>query len=151
MKKKIFYVSISVFVIILIMIFSLLFYYGKNFGRNHRTNHFVEGEFVGINTSDEDEVFYMSVSSISKEEFINSLGINVLQDKYKKTYFKLTLYYQSNEEEKVYIELKNLTAYGTPISYKDDFVIMLHLELEIINQMETHQIITLMSITKIMS
>lgn len=133
------------------MIINLLFYYSKNFGRNHRTNHFVEGEFVGINTSNKEEVSYMSVSLISKEEFINSFGINVLEDKYKKTYFKLTLYYQINEGENVYIELKNLTAYGTPISYKDDFVIMLHLELEIINQMETHQIITLMSITKIMS
>lgn len=103
------------------MIINLLFYYSKNFGRNHRTNHFVEGEFVGINTSNKEEVSYMSVSLISKEEFINSFGINVLEDKYKKTYFKLTLYYQINEGENVYIELKNLTAYGTPISYKDDF------------------------------
>lgn len=121
MTRKVLFFLVGIIAVILILIISFLFYFGKNFGSNHRRNYFVEGEFVGFNESNDEEFFSLTVTSTSKEEFQKADGINVVHDKYTNTYFSLTMYYQvNNNEEKYYLTFKNLTAYGTPIMYKDD-------------------------------
>lgn len=90
-----------------------------DYGANHRTNFFVEGEFVGVNSRNEDEEFYFTVKSITKDEYDAANGINVVFDDFKKEYFSLELYYII-ESNKTYLEFKNLKSYGTPLRYEDD-------------------------------
>ena len=90
-----------------------------NLGVNHRNNFFVEGEFVGVNSYNEEEEFYFTVKSISKDEYEESDGINVFFDDFKKEYFSLELYYIF-DSNKTYLEFKNLKSYGTPLRYEDD-------------------------------
>lgn len=117
--KKTLFIMLGVFCLFL---FGAFAFYARNLGWNHRTNHFIQGEFVGVNESNDSEVFYFTVTSISKDEFASSEGINVVYDNYLKKHFILSLYYQVNgSEEKTHVNFKNLNAYGSPISYKDDY------------------------------
>ncbi len=87
----------------------------------HRRNYFVEGEFFGVNEYNKEEKFYFTVLEISKNEYENAQGINVVNDIYKKKYYSLKLYYVVNQsDEKNYITFLNLKDYGSPITYKDD-------------------------------
>lgn len=125
--KKGLIIFTSILVFCSIVIFGFLYIYGKNFGKHHRTNHFIEGEFVGVNESNNEEVFTFTVTLISKEEFNLADGINVVHDQYKDLYFILELYYQvSNNEEKTYITFNNLIGSGTPLKYVDDLDIEIY-------------------------
>ena len=109
MKKKIFLI-ISCFLILSL---------GSCYTNHHQNNYFVEGDFFGVNEYNQDEKFYFSVKLIIKDEFDSSSGLNVVFDKYKKTYYSLQLFYE-NDSERYQIDFMNLNPYGTPISYKDD-------------------------------
>ena len=125
--KKGLIIFTSILVFCSIVIFGFLYIYGKNFGKHHRTNHFIEGEFVGVNESNDEEVFTFTVTLISKEEFNLAAGVNVVHDQYKDLKFILELYYQvSNNEEKTYITFNNLVGSGTPLKYVDDLYIEIY-------------------------
>ncbi len=106
-------------IIFLVFIFEIMCL--SSCGTGHRRNYFVEGEFSGYNLHKIEEVYYLTVTEISKSEYESSQGINVVHDIFKKKYFSLELYYvvdQSNEKN--FLTFSNLKDYGTPIRYRDD-------------------------------
>lgn len=108
-------------VLISLVCFGSIYCAFRNYGSNHRTNYFLEGKFSGVNSYNSDEVFYLTVTNISKEEYSAANGKNVVKDEYKKKYFSLDLYYLAgNNDEKNYLTFSNLNHFGTPISYIDD-------------------------------
>ena len=91
-----------------------------HFGSNHRNNFFVAGEFEGINDREPHEKFHLVVTEISKDEYKAAKGINVVCDEYTKLYYYLELSYYDGDK-KIELEYKNLTVYGTPFEYEDDY------------------------------
>lgn len=86
----------------------------------HRNNYFIAGSFLGINELNKEQEFYFNVYEISKKEYDEAQGLNVVYDIYKKMYFSLDLFFYKKNNDKEFIRFINLKDYGTPISYKDE-------------------------------
>lgn len=121
MKRKVFWIFSGAIAFIIILLFGLYLYFAMNLAKAHRDNHFVEGEFVGVNNLNNDETFTLTVTLISKEDFLNSNGINTVHDTYKNLYFRLNFYsHVKGQDEKKNITCKNLIGGGAPIRYEDE-------------------------------
>lgn len=112
--KKNFFLTLFIF----ILLFTLI---SCGWGKTHQINYFVEGEFVGVEIENNKMEFFLNVMPISKEEYSDLDGINVVHDVYKDLYYKLDLFYVEDDGGKNEITLQNFKAYGTPYRYRDDF------------------------------
>lgn len=96
------------------------------FSNNKKTNYFIEGVFIGYNVqSDEKEEYYLEVNEIDEQDFNSAYGYNVIYDIVIKKYFHLSYYTYDENNNKSFINFKNLkdkypqiTAW--PVLYHDD-------------------------------
>lgn len=91
---------------------------------NRRTNYIVSGTFIGHNEDNVEETYCLKLINISEEEFLKANGLNVIEDKIIKNYYRI-LFYKIDENEPIYYEFINFKdafngAKGTPIVYESD-------------------------------
>ncbi|MGP1413568.1 MAG: hypothetical protein ACTTID_00290 [Bacillales bacterium] len=95
---------------------------------NRKRNYFVKGNFVSIHDS---VSYYLEINEITKDRYISSNYINVVEDKISKgtKYFSIN-FYESSNHGTTSIDLINLQenypkTNAIPISYCDDNGIVL--------------------------
>lgn len=98
---------------------------------NHRTNYIVSGYYEGVNEYAGDDGFKgnfncsLNILPISRDEYVSSNGINVVEDLVKPNYYRLELCfkYDGKDSESFYFNNLKDASNGskqTPISYLDD-------------------------------
>lgn len=100
----------------------VLFIFCSCGGNPHRNNYFIEGIFSGTNFYNESQVFYLEVKEISKDEYKNANGVNVIKDDVlKDKYFSLSIYYFYIEiaDQRNYITFSNVKVRGEKAMYDD--------------------------------
>ena len=112
MKKK----AISLFIISILSLTSCM---------NWRTDIIIEGYYSGIDENHDSVPCDLYIKPISKNEYINGKGRNVIKDAINGNYFSLEFFIHFSEEDVVQFDFLNLRdafdgATGTRISYVDD-------------------------------
>ncbi len=107
---------------IFIMIFTLSF---LSSCVNKRINYIEAGAFVGTNEEDPSEKFYLNVTEITENDYLNANGLNVIEDQVRDGFYRIEFYTINLENEKTVYNFYNLRdayngATGTPIAYEDD-------------------------------
>lgn len=92
---------------------------------NKRTNVIVPGLYYSYSIDDENDIdYYLAIEQITKSEYLNANGQNVIKDAISNNYYSVNFEKHSNDdiENVPFTNLKDAYygAEGTPISYVDD-------------------------------
>lgn len=92
---------------------------------NKRTNVIVPGLYYSYGIDDENDIdYYLAIEQITKSEYLNANGQNVIKDAISNNYYSVNFEKHSNDdiENVPFTNLKDAYdgAEGTPISYVDD-------------------------------
>ena len=88
---------------------------------NWRINYLIPGYFIGVNTYNEEETFYLTVKEITLEEYKNANGNNVIEDDVRPNYFSLKLYSILNNE-RIDFNFNNLKPYSEDVTNWIDYI-----------------------------
>lgn len=92
--------------------------------KNHRTNYFVSGSYFGLDAYHETVSCSLTITSIDKDSYSNSNGINVVFDSVTKSYFSLEFSIKIAEDESInysFVNLSDRTRGGnTNVFYIDE-------------------------------
>lgn len=92
---------------------------------NKRTNVIVPGLYYSYGIDDENDIdYYLAIEQITKSEYLNANGQNVIKDAISNNYYSVNFEKHSNDdiENVPFTNLKDAYdgAEGTPVSYVDD-------------------------------
>lgn len=95
------------------------------FGNGHRTNNIVPGYYVGVDQNDDNKQASLTISPITKNEYDEANGTNIIKDLVKTGYYKLEFYIRKDGKEPELLKFTNFVdefngAKDRPISYIDD-------------------------------
>ena len=92
---------------------------------NHRNNYIIPGYYEGVDMCNETTSCFLTIKSITEEEYNVANGVDVVKDLINPGFYQLECYVQKAREERIKLSFFNLKdakngLKAEPIEYRDD-------------------------------